>query len=383
VDLLFDDSETAYRRIVRQFCDDVLQPIADEWGYRQSLSRAEIQKVAQRLERYEIATTAPLTEGGEPDLMYLCMFIEEISRIDVGFASLANAIFFQVWDMAALLSTDEQKARYGHLFDRGEMVAIAMSEPEAASRPKDLRTSARRTESGWTLNGHKVWISHAAVATGIVVMARKIEGDHEGDISLFMVGDEAGCEVTTIETLGMDASTLCDVKLTNVKLPLDAELTPGSGGLRRGLSLVEQARFKVIFMAVGLAQASLEKAVAYSKERALNGRPIASFQLVQQLLAEMSTLTECARLLDYRAVSLVKAGHGARAAISRAKAYPTEAAVKVTSMGIQVHGAMGLTREVGAEKFFRDACMLTIPDGTTEIHQLVIGRELTGISAFA
>lgn len=382
MDVTFNESEEDYRQVVHQFADKVLAPIVEKWEYRQPLSREQVSELADHLGRYEIATTPPVAEDGRPDLTYLCIFIEEISRIDVGLATLANALFFQMWDMASLVVTEQQKARYSHMFDRGEMVSIAMSEPEAASNPKDIRTTARRTDEGWIVNGHKTWTSHAAIAAGIVVLARKVDKAGEGDISLFMVANEPGCEVSTIETLGMDASTLCEVKLTNVRLPIEAELTPGSGGLKRGLSLVEQARFKVIFMAVAISQAALEKAVAYSKERKIGGRPIASFQLVQNLLAEMSTLTECSRLLGYRAVSLVKRGESARAEISRAKAYATEAAVKVTSMGIEVQGAMGLTREVGAEKLFRDARMLTIPDGTTEIHQLVIGRALTGISAF-
>ncbi len=135
-------------------------------------------------------------------------------------------------------------------------------------------------------------------------------------------------------------------------------------------------------MAVGLAQAALELAVSYAKQRTQFGRPIASFQLVQEMLAEMSTLAETSRLLGYRAASLMMRGDPARAEVSRAKAYSTEAAVKATSLGIQVHGAMGLTKGYAAEKLFRDARMLTIPDGTTEIHKLVIGRQLTGVSAF-
>ena len=384
MDLCYDEDQQAYREAVRRFADEVLAPIArTKYDFTQALTRKEVQAIAAELERHEIGTVAPLTAAGQPDLIYLGIFIEEISRIDLAFAALANALFFQVWDMAALLRSERQKQLYRHMFGRGEMVAIAMSEPEAASNPSEMRTRARQAGNGWQLDGHKLWTSHAAVAAGIVVAARKGAQGEPGLVSLFMVDpDEEGCEITPIDTLGMDATTLCDVRLTGVRLPAEAELTPGADGLRAGLHLVEQARIKVIFMAVGLAQAALELAVSYAKQRTQFGRPIASFQLVQEMLAEMSTLAETSRLLGYRAASLMMRGDPARAEVSRAKAYSTEAAVKATSLGIQVHGAMGLTKGYAAEKLFRDARMLTIPDGTTEIHKLVIGRQLTGVSAF-
>lgn len=384
MDLCYDEDQQAYRDAVRQFADEVLAPIArTKYDFTRPLTRKEVQAIAAELERHEIGTVAPLSAAGQPDLIYLAIFIEEISRIDLAFAALANALFFQVWDMEALLRSERQKQLYRHMFGRGEMVAIAMSEPEAASNPSEMRTRVRQVGDGWQLDGHKLWTSHAAVAAGIVVAARKGAQGEPGQVSLFMVEPDAeGCEITSIDTLGMDATTLCDVRLTGVRLPAEAELTPGADGLRAGLHLVEQARIKVIFMAVGLAQAALELAVSYAKERSQFGRPIASFQLVQEMLAEMSTLTETSRLLGYRAASLMMRGDPARAEVSRAKAYSTEAAVKATSLGIQVHGAMGLTKGYAAEKLFRDARMLTIPDGTTEIHKLVIGRQLTGVSAF-
>lgn len=384
MDLCYTDDQQAYREAVRDFADEVLAPMTrTQYDFGRPLARKEIQAMAAALERYELATTAPLTEAGRHDLIYLAMFIEEISRIDLAFASLANALFFQVWDMGALLVTPRQQQLYGHMFGRGEMVAIAMSEPEAASNPAELRTRAVKLDDGWQLDGRKIWISHAGIAAGILVAARKeAAGQESGQISLFMVGAATdGCECRPIETIGMDGVAVCEVTLTSCRVPPDADLTTGSGGLRAALRLVEQARLKIVFMAVGLCQAALDLSVGYARERKQSGRPIASFQLVQEMLAEMSTLTECARLLGYQAASTMMAGKPARAEVSRAKAYATEAAVRVTSLGIQVHGAMGLTRGYPAEKLFRDARMLTIPDGTTEIHKLILGRELTGISA--
>jgi acyl-CoA dehydrogenase len=385
MDLCYDEDQQAYRDAVRKFADDVLAPIAREkYDFRRPLSRADMQAIATELQRYEIATTPPWDEGNPPDLICLGIFIEEVSRIDFGFASLANALFFQVWDMAALLETEEQRRRYGYMFEHGEMTAIAISEPDASSNPSELRTKATRADGGWVISGTKLWTSHATVSSGILVAARKeTGGEDDGRISVFMVEPSSqGCAISPIETIGMNATTLSEVRFSDVLVPGSADLTPGADGLRSALRLVEQARIKVIFMAVGAAQAALDLAVRYAKERSQFGRPIASFQLVQEMIAEISTLAETSRLLGYRAASLMMRGHPARAEVSRAKAYSTEAAVRAASLGIQVHGAMGLTKEVLAEKIFRDARMLTIPDGTTEIHKLVMGRHLTGISAF-
>ncbi len=229
------------------------------------------------------------------------------------------------------------------------------------------------------LNGNKLWTSHALVSAGIIVLARNLETDR---VSLFIV-DRARREYDArpIPMLGWGGISTCAVTFDDFRLPVDAELTPDKGGLRTALSFIEQARIKMMFMAVGLAQASLDLAVEHAKVRTQFGKPIGSFQLVQAMLADMAMETEVARLLAYRVASQFMAGEPCRKTVSIGKAYTTEAAVKVTSLGVQVHGAMGLTRECAAERYLRDARMLTIPDGTTEIHKLTIGRELTGIDA--
>lgn len=385
MDLCYDEGQQAYRDAVRRFADEVLTPIAREkYDFRRPLSRADMREIAAGLKQYEIATTAPWDQDGPPDLIYLGIFIEEVSRIDFGFASLANAFFFQVWDMAALLETEEQRRRYGYMFEHGEMTAMAISEPDAASNPSDMKTRARKVDGGWAISGTKLWTSHATVSSGILVAARKETGSaDDGRVSMFMVEPSAaGCGISPIETIGMNATTVSEVSFNDVFVTDVADLTPGADGLRPALRLVEQARIKIIFMAVGGAQAALDLAVRYAKERTQFGRPIASFQLVQEMIAEISTLAEASRLLGYRAASLMMRGAPARAEVSRAKAYSTEAAVRAASLCIQVHGAVGLTKEALAEKIFRDARMLTIPDGTTEIHKLVVGRQLTGVSAF-
>jgi alkylation response protein AidB-like acyl-CoA dehydrogenase len=383
VDLVLNPTERAYRDAVREFVNRVLKPLVTErFDLRRTQTRAEISEFREAISRHEVATTAPLREDGSIDLIAFGIFIEEVSRLDGAFASLAQALFFPVWDMASLLVTEEQQRAYGHLFAPGAIVSMGLSEPNAGSNPAQIETTARRSEDGWIINGRKLWTSHAAIASGVLVAARKIDSPGQ-EVSLFLLdADKDKYDVRTIDCIGGDAIATCEVTLDEVHIPGFAEMTPEKGGLRSALHLVEQGRLKIVFQAIGIAQAALDLAVEYAKVRIQAGRPIATFQLVQQMLADMATEVELARLIAYRAASLMMSGDPARLEISMAKSYATEAAVRVASLGIQVHGGMGLTRECHAERYLRDARMLTIPDGTTQIHKLVIGRELTGMSAF-
>lgn len=382
MELVYSAEEAAYREAVRGFVSGVLRPLTEStYDLRRPLSRDDIAGLRAEISRHDIAVTAPLREDGSLDLICFGIFIEEVSRLDGAFASLANALFFPVWDMAALLD-DAQREQYGHLFGPGEIVSMGLSEPGAGSNPGQIQTTARRVDGGWVLSGRKLWTSHAAIAAGVLVAARKLDAPDEG-ISLFLLDARRDTyQVRTIGCIGGDAIATCEVLIDDVPVPALAELTPGQDGLRSALRLVEQGRLKIVFQAVGIAQAALDLAVAYAKLRTQSGRPIASFQLVQGLLADMATEVELARLMCYRAASLMMAGAPARAEISMAKSYATEMSVRVASRGIEVHGAIGLTRECAAQRYLRDARMLTIPDGTTQIHKLVIGRELTGVSAF-
>jgi acyl-CoA dehydrogenase len=381
--LTYSETETAYRGAVRDFVERVLRPLlAERYDFRAALTRSQLSELRAHLAKYEIATTPPLRDDGTMDWVAFAIFIEEVSRLDGGLASLANALFFPVWDMSALLSTDEQRRLYGHVFAPGEIVAMGLSEPNAGSNPAQIETAARQVDGGWVLSGRKLWTSHAAIAAGVLVAARKV-GTPGQPVSLFLLdAAKDKYDVRTIDCIGGDAISTCEVVIDDVRVPAAAEITPGRGGLRSALRLVEQGRLKIVFQAVGIAQAALDLAVEYTKVRTQFGRPIASFQLIQQMLADMATEVELARLIGYRAACLMMVGDPARTQISMAKSYATEAAVRVASLGVQVHGAIGLTKECAAERYLRDARMLTIPDGTTQIHKLVIGRELTGISAF-
>jgi alkylation response protein AidB-like acyl-CoA dehydrogenase len=381
MDLTYTPEQAQYRDGVKRFVDRVLAPLVnDKYDFSRLLTREEIASLRADVSQHEIATEAPLDENGRLDLICLGIFIEEISRLNVCLASLATMLFFPVWDLGSLLQ-GSQKETYGHMFGPGELVAMGMSEPNAGSHLAGLQTTARRDGDGWVLNGNKVWTSNAQIAAGIIVAARNLES---GLISLFVVdATRQKYEAKPIAKMGWNATAFCEVSFDECRLAADAELTPGKGGLRTALSFVEEARIKMMFMAVGLSQAALDLAVAHAKIRTQFGKPIGSFQLVQGMLADMAIETEISRMLSYRVASQFMAGERCRKTVSIAKAYTCESVSRVASLGIQVHGAMGLTKECAAERYFRDARMFSIPDGTTEIHKLTIGRELTGLDAFS
>ncbi|MGA3256687.1 MAG: acyl-CoA dehydrogenase family protein [Mycobacterium sp.] len=378
MDLTYTEDQLAYRDAVRSFSDQVLRPIDAEFNFDRHLSAADIHEIRDRLAKYEIATTAPTTSDGSLDLVATGIFMEEISRVSLGFAGLMSSLFFPISSLAGLL-TDDQRVTYGKFFDRGAGVALAISESAAGSNPREIKASAELQGDSWVLRGRKMWASDADIADLIIVAACEVQS---GEIGLFMVpGGTANCDVTPIDMLGMRAVSECEIAFDDCRIPEDARLRLPDG-FASALALLWNGRVRVSFMAVGVAQAALDLAVAHAKSRTQFGRPIAGFQLVQGLLADMAIEVEAMRLLAFRAACLVSSGSPeAQVAVSMAKAFNAEAAVRVTSRGIQVHGAMGLATECPAERYFRDARMLTIPDGTTQIHQLIIGRSLTGISA--
>ena len=162
--LLYSEIETAYRRAVHDFVERVLRALlAQRFDFRHSLTRVQVSELRAQLATYEIATTPPLRDDGSMDWVAFGIFIEEVSRLDGGLASLANALFFPVWVMRPLLVTDEQRRLYSHVFAPGEIVAMGLSEPGAGSNPAQVETSARQADGGWVISGRKLWTSHAAI----------------------------------------------------------------------------------------------------------------------------------------------------------------------------------------------------------------------------
>jgi len=248
-----------------------------------------------------------------------------------------------------------------------------------------MATTARRDGDDWVISGTKLWITGAHHANVLLVAARIDDGDAKSSTGMFLV-DRAVSPFKTnpIKMLGLRAPSHCEVVLDDVRVPSRARIGADSVGRRRVSHMLRMFSVVAALKTLGIAQHAFDLALEYSKVRKQFGRPIAGFQLVQEMLVNMATEIALGRLMTYRTLALFQNGANnsdINVAGSMAKMYCTEMAVRVASLGVRVHGAMGLCLESQAQRLLRDAQMFTIAGGTLQIQTLIIGRELTGLSA--
>jgi alkylation response protein AidB-like acyl-CoA dehydrogenase len=275
--------------------------------------------------------------------------------------------------------SEDMKERYLTKLMSGDLIACsAISEPNAGSDVRNLRASAERVGDYYHLKGEKLWTSNTAIADIALVVVRT----GEKELSLLLLDrKEHKFETREVEKLGLTGWSLGQIFLDGVKVPASNMIGKPGEGMRLSMGGFERARCYISLMALGIAAAALNQAIEYSKTRTQFGKVIGQYQLVQDLLAESATLLDASRLLVYRCLSHLNLPGKHNLEASMAKSFATESAFKIASNAVQVFGAMGLTKEAGVERHFRNARMLMIPDGTTQINRLVIGRELTGLNA--
>jgi len=273
------------------------------------------------------------------------------------------------------------KERYLPGLVSGRLIGCsAVTEPGGGSGVRQMKTRAVRQGDGFLVNGEKTFISNATIADVIMLTAKT--GPDE--FSMFLVDPrEHKIETREIPKLGLKSWSMGQIHFADTWVGQEYLIGTQGGGLRETMRGFERARIFISLLALGIGQASLDAAVGYAREREQFGRPIGALQLMQQLVAEMATDLHASRLLIYRGLALLDRGERCNLEAAMAKAYATEAAVRIASRAIQIHGAYGLTTEFPLERHFRNARMLTIPDGTTQINQLIIGRELLGLDAFS
>lgn len=298
------------------------------------------------------------------------------------FSGLAGMAFIQGSAAKAIgrEGTAEQRAAYLEPLLRGEMIGcVAITEPDIGSNPSQVKTTASREGDAWVINGEKSWISNGDVSDLCTIVARR--SGAEG-LSRFIVERADGYTTNDIAKMAMNEWSTAVMHFDRVSIPAWRQLGGEGTGLKATLRGFEVARAYVGLLSLGIAEAALEAAIEYSKQRKQWGKPIGQHQLVQQMIADMAIMTDAARLLIFRGLMLIDQGVRCDTQTSMAKAYATEAAVQVASMAVQIHGAYGISTEYPVERLFREARILTIPDGTTQIQKLIIGRNLTGLRAF-
>jgi alkylation response protein AidB-like acyl-CoA dehydrogenase len=305
-----------------------------------------------------------------------------------GYASLRSVLSVQqslVLTPILAYGTEAQKRRYVPPLARGEVLgAYALTEPEAGSDAGSLRTRAHRDGDHYVLEGQKTFISHANVAEVFLVFAKTDPDEGSKGITAFLVERQDGVRTAPLKgKLGLRAADTGMVFLDGVRVPKDRVLGQEGEGFKIALATLDTGRISLAAGAVGLMQRALDLSVAYARERQQFGKPIGAFQLIQEKLAEMKLDLEASRLLTYQAVWKKLSGERYTLEASMAKLFASEAANRVAYRAIQVHGGYGFFEEYEVARLYRDARILTLYEGTSEIQKLVIGAHLTGLRAFA
>ena len=322
--------------------------------------------------------------GAGLDFFAYLALLEEMG----GWASLRSVLSVQqslVLTPLLAYGTEAQKARYVPRLARGEVLgAFALTEPEAGSDAASLKTRARREGDFYVLEGQKTFISHANVAEVFLVFAKTDPEKGAKGITCFLVERGDGVKTSPLKgKLGLRAADTGMVFLDGVRVPKDRVLGKEGEGFRIALSTLDTGRISLAAGAVGLMQRALDLSLAYAGERKQFGKPIAQFQLVQEHLAAMKLDLEAARVLTYRSSLKTVNGEPYTLEASLAKLFASEAANRVAYRAIQVHGGYGFFEEYEVARLYRDARILTLYEGTSEVQKLIIGAHLTGVRAFA
>lgn len=280
--------------------------------------------------------------------------------------------------------SDDQKRRYLPQLARGEMlVSFGLSEPEAGSNPAEMTTTAVRVDGGWRLSGRKMWIGNAARAGLMMIFARTDGADRPGVITAFLV--EPGPGVTTeIMTgkMGLRTALPSHIFLEDAFVADANVLGLVGGGMRIALYSLDHGRLSAAAAGCAVCDVALELSLAYAGSRRQFGKAIAGHQLVQELLADIHVDAQAARGLLERAIALKEAGQPFSEAAATAKLFASEAANRCAARAVQVHGGRGYLEETGLPRLVRDARILTLYEGTSQILKLILGRHLTGVNAF-
>jgi alkylation response protein AidB-like acyl-CoA dehydrogenase len=324
------------------------------------------------------ATVAAEHGGHGLDFTSYLVLVEELAYC---WGSLRSSVTTHnmVTGIIAEAGTDEQRAAYLPGLTGGELVAFfGLTEPNVGSDASGVELVAEEDGDGFRLRGTKTLITNGTVADVGIVIARLRD---LGPTGFVVDRRESPIEARALEKMGNLATPLAELSFDDVLVPKRNLIGERGKGLRLALRGLAQGRCAVSFAAIGLARAALDASVRYAKERHQFGKPIGGFQLVQAMIAEMANLVDASRLMAYRAAAALERGEKAVLESSQAKLFATESGQRVAELAVQVHGGYGYTREFPVERFYRDLRHLTLAEGTSQIQQLVIGRELLGIDA--
>jgi len=383
MDFELTEEQAMIRATVRDFAEKEIAPVARE-NDRNGHFPADIVKKMGEMGFMGLNLPSEYGGGGA-DYMAYCIMLEELARADYSIAVTASSHISLAGKSILNWGTDEQKQKYLPRLATGEMMGcLATTEPNVGSDVTSIETSAALQGDEWVLNGNKMWISNGGVADVAIIIAQTDKSKGHRGLTAFLVdrGTPGFSSVDIHNKFGTRSSNTAELVLEDCHVPQENVLAPVGKGMSVALSAFDSARLGVAARTVGVAQACIEASVAYAQTRKQFGKLLGNFQLVQELIADMSVETEAARLLVYRAAAMKDKGDPATVQTSMAKYYSSEIAMRAANNAIQIHGSYGYSDEYPVERYFRDVRVSSILEGTSQMHKLIIGRAMTGLDAF-
>jgi len=405
MDFSLSDHQKLIRDTVRQFMETEVRPFVKEWEKQEKFPAEAIQKLG---EMGCCGMLAPEEWGGPGlDTVSYVLMLEEVARVFTAMSTAISVTNSAVQAPLLLFGNEAQKKKYMRRMATGETLgAFCLTEPAAGSDAAGIQATARRVKLGvgalaptspqvpkvalaaeelprdvYLLNGSKTWVSNGSVAGVLLVFAKTDPAASGKGISAFLVEPSfQGFKVGRHEDkMGQRSSPSVEILLNDCVAPVENRLGEEGQGLKIALSALDGGRIGIAAQAVGLAQGALEETIKYAKQRKAFGKSISEFQAIQWMIADMQTEIEAARGLTHYAAWL-KDAHPTKmgAASSKAKLYASEMVNRVVAKAVQVHGSVGYSRETDVERMYRDARVLTIYEGTSEVQRMIIARELLG-----
>ena len=378
MDFSLSADQREIQALAREFAQAEIEPHAAAWDREHHFPRDLFAKLA---ELGLMGVCVPEEYGGAgADFLSYILVLEELSRADAG-VGVTVAVHTSAVTLPLLaFGTDEQKSRFVPPLARGEHLgAFALTEAEAGSDAGSIRTAAVPDGDGWRISGAKQWITNGSHAGTFLLFARTDqETPGPRGVSAFVLDAEHVRVTRDEEKLGLNSSVTNDIVVEEALVGRDRLLGEEGRGFRVAMATLDGGRIGIAAQAVGIAQAGFDVACAYAKERRAFGRPIADLQAIQWKLADMATEIDAARMLAYRAAWLRQSGEPHTEAGAKAKLFASEMARRQTAEAIQILGGYGYTKEFPVERFYRDAKITEIYEGTSEIQRLVIARSVLG-----
>ncbi|WP_332900095.1 acyl-CoA dehydrogenase family protein [Haladaptatus sp. CMSO5] len=377
----FTDEQKQIREEIRRFAENEVKPVATEYDVEEKYPHKIIEKAG---DMGLLGANIPIEYGGAGySTLELAIIIEELFAADPGIGLCLTSTGFG-GEAIMEFGTDEQKEEYLPGIASGDAImGAAISEPDTGSDVSSVSTKAEKDGDEWVINGNKMWITNGSVGDFFVVLCKtdpEAEGRYNGFSQIIVESDRDGFEADKITgKLGIRASDTAELIFDNVRVPEENLVGTRGMGFLQQMQFFDETRTGVAAQGVGIARGASERALEYAKEREQFGRPIGDFQAIQHKLSDMYTRTEAARNLTYKSAWSVDNEDGLLTKLaSMAKEYSSRVAVDVANEAVQIHGGAGYVNDFDVERFYRDAKITQIYEGTTEIQKNIIARELLG-----